>query len=179
MNFVASGSVSAASSAVLACNPAVRKGHQLAAALAKSRYGKNDTQHMHINQPLCRGCAPGYIHRVECVLQLKADTEAAAALIRGQNERRAAETARQETEHEAEKEQLAAKGLNPYKVYACRRRRRVCFVFVRKVARVREDRWCVVPVPVGTNSPRGDLTLSLYPTAGFTSDIFLHGVNTF
>lgn len=56
------------------------------------------------------------ILRVECVLQLKSDTEAAAALIRGQNERRVVEAARLEAEHEAEKEQLAAKGLNPYKV---------------------------------------------------------------
>lgn len=53
--------------------------------------------------------------RVECVLQLKADTEAAAALIRGENERREAERQREEAEHEAEKDQLAAKGLNPYK----------------------------------------------------------------
>lgn len=49
------------------------------------------------------------------MLQLKADTEAAAALIRGENERRAAERLREEEEHEAEKDQLAAKGLNPYK----------------------------------------------------------------
>lgn len=53
---------------------------------------------------------------VECVLQLKADTEAAAALIRGENERRAAERLQEEAEHEAEKDQLTAKGLNPYKV---------------------------------------------------------------
>lgn len=61
----------------------------------------------HVSSPLCR---------VEAVLQLKADTEAAAAVIRGSNERRAAEKAREEVDHEAEKEQLTAKGLNPYKV---------------------------------------------------------------
>lgn len=53
---------------------------------------------------------------MECVLQLKADTEAAAALIRGANERNTAEKLREEAAHEAEKEYLAAKGLNPYKV---------------------------------------------------------------
>lgn len=53
--------------------------------------------------------------RVECVLQLKADTESAAALIRGANERRAAERLREEAEHEAEKAHLTTKGLNPYK----------------------------------------------------------------
>lgn len=52
---------------------------------------------------------------MECILQLKADTEAAAALIRGANERRAADKLREEEEHEAEKDQLTAKGLNPYK----------------------------------------------------------------
>lgn len=61
--------------------------------------------------------------RVECVLQLKADTEAAAALIRGSNERRAADKVREEEEHEAEKDQLTAKGLNPYKA---RKARRAC-----------------------------------------------------
>lgn len=50
------------------------------------------------------------------MLQLKADTEAAAALIRGANERNAAAKLREEAAHEAEKEHLAAKGLNPYKV---------------------------------------------------------------
>lgn len=49
------------------------------------------------------------------MLQLKADTESAAALIRGANERRAAEKLREEAEHEAEKEHLTTKGLNPYK----------------------------------------------------------------
>ncbi|CBJ27963.1 conserved unknown protein [Ectocarpus siliculosus] len=58
-----------------------------------------------------------HAQRVECVLQLKADTEAAAALIRGANERNAAEKLREEAAHEAEKEHLAAKGLNPYKVF--------------------------------------------------------------
>ncbi|CAB1100550.1 unnamed protein product [Ectocarpus sp. CCAP 1310/34] len=58
-----------------------------------------------------------HAQRVECVLQLKADTEAAAALIRGANERNAAEKLREEAAHEAEKEILAAKGLNPYKVF--------------------------------------------------------------
>ncbi|CAM9167315.1 unnamed protein product, partial [Hapterophycus canaliculatus] len=58
-----------------------------------------------------------HTQRVECVLQLKADTEAAAALIRGANERRVAEQLREEAEHEAEKGELAAKGHNPYKVF--------------------------------------------------------------
>ncbi|CAN0059637.1 unnamed protein product, partial [Ectocarpus sp. 12 AP-2014] len=58
-----------------------------------------------------------HAQRVECVLQLKADTEAAAALIRGSNEKNAAEKLRKEAAHEAEKEHLAAKGLNPYKVF--------------------------------------------------------------
>lgn len=49
------------------------------------------------------------------MLQLKADTESAAALIRGANERRAAERLREEAEHEAEKDRLTNKGLNPYK----------------------------------------------------------------
>lgn len=49
------------------------------------------------------------------MLQLKADTESAAAFIRGANERRAADKFREEQEHEAEKDQLTAKGLNPYK----------------------------------------------------------------
>lgn len=49
------------------------------------------------------------------MLQLKADTESAAALIRGANERRAAEKLREEAEHEAEKAHLTTKGLNPYK----------------------------------------------------------------
>ncbi|CAM9586857.1 unnamed protein product, partial [Sphacelaria rigidula] len=51
------------------------------------------------------------------ILQLKSDTEAAASLIRGSNERRSAERARKDAAHEAEREQLAAKGLNPYKVF--------------------------------------------------------------
>lgn len=55
-------------------------------------------------------------NRVECVLQLKADTEAAAAVIRGKNEKRAGKRIREEARHEAEKETLATKGLNPYKV---------------------------------------------------------------
>lgn len=54
--------------------------------------------------------------RVGAVLQLKADTEAAAAAIRGENERRAVESARQEARQEREKGRLTAKGLNPYKV---------------------------------------------------------------
>lgn len=59
---------------------------------------------------LCQYC------RVEAVLQLKADTEAAAAFVRGRNERRAEARAKEDAEHEAEREQLAAKGLNPYQV---------------------------------------------------------------
>lgn len=56
------------------------------------------------------------VFRIECVLQLKADTEAAAALIRGKNEKREGKRIREEAKHEAEKEMLATKGLNPYKV---------------------------------------------------------------
>ncbi|CAM9207030.1 unnamed protein product, partial [Laminaria digitata] len=58
-----------------------------------------------------------HAQRVECVLQLKADTEAAAALLRGKNEKRAGKRIREEARHEAEKEMLATKGLNPYKVF--------------------------------------------------------------
>ena len=50
------------------------------------------------------------------MLQLKADTEAAAAIIRGKNEKRAGKRIREEAKHEAEKEKLATKGLNPYKL---------------------------------------------------------------
>lgn len=54
------------------------------------------------------------------MLQLKANTEAAAARIRSSNERRAREKAFKEAEHEREKEQLAARGLNPYEVcFSC------------------------------------------------------------
>lgn len=56
--------------------------------------------------------------RVEAVLQLKADTEAAAAKIRGENKLRAAARTREEAEHEREKAKIAAKGLNPYKVHS-------------------------------------------------------------
>lgn len=54
-------------------------------------------------------------NRVECILQLKADTEAAAVTIRGSNERRAELQRMKEEEHEAEKNELFTKGLNPYK----------------------------------------------------------------
>lgn len=50
------------------------------------------------------------------MLQLKADTEVAAALIRGSNEKRNAQKLREERDHESAKEKLFTEGLNPYKV---------------------------------------------------------------